>query len=138
MKTWRLTAAALTLALAGCGGGDITTWLGSYTKEKPAELVPLTNEATIGTLWTANVGPGGAGKGARLKPQIDGGTLYAADAKGRVTTGASLASADLPTYTGTDRPYNLTGTGGGGERSGGFDRSGGDRTAVTTYVEEER
>jgi outer membrane protein assembly factor BamB len=100
MKTWRLTAAALALALAGCGGGDITTWLGSYTKEKPAELVPLTNEAAIGTLWTANVGAGGAGKGARLKPQIEGGTLYAADAKGRVTaleaaTGRQIWKADV-------------------------------------------
>lgn len=100
MNNWRLTAAVLALALAGCGGGDITTWLSSYTKEKPAELVPLTNEVAITTIWSANVGAGGAGTGARLRPRIEGGTVYAAAAKGQVTaldaaTGRQIWKVDI-------------------------------------------
>jgi len=100
MKNWRLTAVALALTLAGCGGGDITTWLGSYSKEKPAELVPLTNEATVGTIWSANVGAGGAGEGASLRPRIDANAVYAADVKGRVSaleaaTGRQIWKVDI-------------------------------------------
>lgn len=100
MKNWRLTAAVLVLTLAGCGGSDITRWLGSYTKERPAELVPLTNEVAIGTVWTASVGAGGAGKGASLRPRIDGSTVYAAGIKGQVTaleaaTGRQIWKVDV-------------------------------------------
>ena len=99
MKNWRLPAAVLVLALAGCGG-DITSWLGSHTKEKPAELVPLTNEATISTIWSTDVGSGGASKGARLRPRVDGGSVYAADFKGHVTaldaaTGRGIWKVDI-------------------------------------------
>ena len=85
MANRRLTLGLLALALAGCGGGDFTSWFGSYSKEKPAELVPLTNAITVSALWSADVGAGTAGRGVSLRPQVDGSTVYAADAKGRVS-----------------------------------------------------
>jgi outer membrane protein assembly factor BamB len=100
MATWRITPVLMALALAGCGGGDITTWLGSYSKEKPAELVPLSNEITIGMAWSADVGAGSGGKGVNLRPRVDGGTVYAADVKGRVSafdaaTGREIWEVDV-------------------------------------------
>jgi len=62
--------------------------------------LPLTNEATIGTIWSANVGAGGAGEGASLRPRIDANTVYAADVKGRVSaleaaTGRQVWKVDI-------------------------------------------
>ena len=81
---------------------DITTWLGSYSKEKPAELVPLTNAIAVTTIWSTDIGAGNAGKGTNLKPRIEGGTLFAADVDGEVvaldaTTGREIWSVDIDT-----------------------------------------
>lgn len=102
MTNCRLIPAFLALTLAGCGGGDITTWLGSYSKEKPAELVPLTNAIAVTTIWSTDIGAGNAGKGTNLKPRIEGGTLFAADVDGEVvaldaTTGREIWSVDIDT-----------------------------------------
>jgi len=100
MANWRITPAVLVLTLAGCGGGDWTNWFGSYSKEKPAELVPLANEIAVSTVWSADVGAGRGGRGANLRPRVEGGTLYAADVKGRVSaldaaTGREIWKVDV-------------------------------------------
>jgi outer membrane protein assembly factor BamB len=100
MATWRIFPALAALALAGCGGADFTSWLGSYTKEKPAELVPLTNRVAVNTVWSTDIGAGAGGRGANLRPRVDGGVVYAADYKGRVTavdaaTGREIWKVDV-------------------------------------------
>jgi outer membrane protein assembly factor BamB len=100
MANWRISPVLLALALTGCGGGDFTSWLGSYSKEKPAELVPLTNAITVATVWNTDVGAGSGGKGANLRPRVDGNAVYAADYKGRVSafdaaTGREIWKVDI-------------------------------------------
>jgi outer membrane protein assembly factor BamB len=100
MATWRIFPALLALALVGCGGADFTSWLGSYTKEKPAELVPLTNAVVVTTVWSTDIGAGAGGRGANLRPRVDGNVVYAADYKGRVTavdaaTGREIWKVDV-------------------------------------------
>jgi len=100
MANRRIIPALLALALAGCGGGDFTSWLGSYSKEKPAELVPLTNAIAVSTIWSTDVGAGNDGRGVSLRPRVDGAVVYAADVKGRVSaldaaTGREIWKVDV-------------------------------------------
>jgi outer membrane protein assembly factor BamB len=100
MAIRRIYPALLALALAGCGGADFTSWLGSYSKEKPAELVPLTNAVGVTTVWSTDIGAGAGGRGANLRARVDGSVVYAADYKGRVTavdagTGREIWKVDV-------------------------------------------
>jgi len=70
-------AVGLTLSLAACGGGK-------SVREPPAPLPEFTAAAQVQELWSTGVG--GLGKRpAQLAPQLDGGVLYASDARGRVS-----------------------------------------------------
>lgn len=72
-----LAAGLAALLLAGCGG--------SSTKElPPAELEKLTAEVELERSWKRNIGIGQGDLYNTLQPALDGLTLYAADAKGRV------------------------------------------------------
>ena len=81
MTISRITPIVLALALAGCGG--FTSWLGGSSREKPAELVPLANQISVSTVWSTDVG-GTDKQRLNLRPRVDGNTVYAADADGRV------------------------------------------------------
>ena len=72
-----LAAGLAALLLAGCGG--------SSTKElPPAELEKFTAEVELERSWKRNIGIGQGDLYNTLQPALDGLTLYAADAKGRV------------------------------------------------------
>ncbi|WP_092389839.1 outer membrane protein assembly factor BamB [Halopseudomonas salegens] len=65
-----------TLVLAGCGSSGNTL--------PPAELEDFTAEVELERDWRRNVGSGQGRGFNRLQPSLDGITLYAADASGRV------------------------------------------------------
>ena len=72
-----LVAGLAALLLAGCSG--------SGKKElPPAELEKFDAEVQLERSWKRNIGVGQGDLFNKLKPTVDGLTLYAADAKGRV------------------------------------------------------
>ncbi|MFN2308434.1 MAG: outer membrane protein assembly factor BamB [Gammaproteobacteria bacterium] len=75
-----LLAGLLASALSGCA------WLrGSDNVEPPAELAEIQARVTLQELWRRDVGAGVAERFLRLRPAVDGGRVFAADHKGRVS-----------------------------------------------------
>ncbi len=81
MKRMNLTLAAglAVLMLAGCGSS-------SKKELPPAELEKFTAEVELERTWKRNIGVGQGDLYNSLQPTLDGLTLYAADAKGRVVS----------------------------------------------------
>lgn len=82
--------------LTACFGGRVE-------REPPAPLPDFAPQAQVRELWSAGVLGGGGGAPLRLSPYLDGGVIYAADARGRVSaleadSGRRLweAALDLP------------------------------------------
>jgi outer membrane protein assembly factor BamB len=87
--------------LSGCGSmADPTTWWDDEGNEiKPSELVEISNELQVRTVWSTDVGSGSGDQHLKLVPRIDGGRVFAADSEGKVvsldaTTGKRLWSID--------------------------------------------
>lgn len=73
------------VALSGCGTfADPTEWFASAQVVEPSELVEMSNKVQPRTIWSHNVGSGTDDQRLSLEPRIVGGTVYAADAEGRV------------------------------------------------------
>lgn len=72
-----LAAGLAVLMLAGCGSS-------SKKELPPAELEKFTAEVELERSWKRNIGVGQGALYTSLQPALDGLTLYAADAKGRV------------------------------------------------------
>lgn len=92
---------AVAALLAGCKTISDTYdgWFGAAPRQKPAELVPFTPQATARIVWQANVGA--AGRGA-FYPAVSGNTIYAAGASGQIAgftanSGAGQARFDAGT-----------------------------------------
>ena len=82
MKYFVRVTALLMLALwlAGC------SWLrGEDNAEPPAELTKIETKVELKQLWSRDVGSGVDEHFLRLRPAVDGGRIFAADRKGRVT-----------------------------------------------------
>lgn len=71
-------AVLLALTLAACGGGKTV-------REPPAPLPDFASQARVDELWSTGIGSGAGKRPLRLAPFFDGTTLYAADARGRVS-----------------------------------------------------
>lgn len=67
------------LLLVGCGGS-------SKKELPPAELEKITAEVELERVWKRNIGVGQGELYTNLQPALDGLTLYAADANGRVVS----------------------------------------------------
>ncbi len=74
-----LAAGLAVLLLAGCSGS-------SKKELPPAELEKFTAEVKLERSWKRNIGIGQGDLYTSLQPTLDGLTLYAADAKGRVVS----------------------------------------------------
>lgn len=77
LMTRTLAAGLAALLLAGCGSS-------SKKELPPAELEKFTAEVQLERNWKRNIGVGQGDLFNNLQPALDGLTLYAADAKGRV------------------------------------------------------
>lgn len=79
--TYRLfVLIAVTVWLSGC------SWLrGDDNIDPPAELTEIQTKVKLQQLWHKDVGTDIDGQFLKLRPAIDGGRVFAADAKGRVT-----------------------------------------------------
>lgn len=104
------TSVALTLANSGVTAGSYgsSTSVPVITVDAKGRVTSVTTQSISGSLtFTGDVtGTGSTGASTTLTLANSGVTAgtytkVTVDAKGRVTAGASLASADLPTYTGT-------------------------------------
>ena len=86
-----LGIAACVVALGGCT--TIRGWFGgkSGKEAKPAALVEFTPTTTVSRVWSVNLGPGDARVGARQRPAIADGRVYAA------ASGAAVRALDLQT-----------------------------------------
>ena len=94
----QLAALALALGLAGCSTYDPLVALGirSENPNKPTPLAPITEKVAMRLAWSTNVGKAG---GFPLRPQAEGGRVYAASSEGQVLvleedTGKVLARAE--------------------------------------------
>lgn len=74
-----LVAGLAALLLAGCSGS-------SKKELPPAELEKITAEVQLERSWKRNIGIGQGDLYTNLQPALDGLTLYAADANGRVVS----------------------------------------------------
>ncbi len=74
-----LAAGLAALLLAGCGSS-------SKKELPPAKLEKFTAEVQLDRSWKRNIGIGQGELYNNLQPALDGLTLYAADAKGRVVS----------------------------------------------------
>lgn len=75
-----IALALLALWLSGC------SWLkGEDNAEPPAELTEIETKVKLKALWSHDVGSGVDEHFLRLRPAVDGGRIFAADRKGRVT-----------------------------------------------------
>lgn len=83
--------AACVLALGGCS--TIRGWFGGKggKEAKPAALVEFTPTTTVSRVWSANLGPGEIRIGARQRPVVADGRVYAAG------SGAAVRALDLQT-----------------------------------------
>jgi len=97
----RAALAAVLLAAAGCSSWNplVAIGLKSEPAHKPTPLTPIEATVTPRAVWTANVGKS---VGLGLRPQADGGRVYAAAADGTVTvldaeTGKQLSRAETKT-----------------------------------------
>jgi len=77
LMTRTLAAGLAALLLVGCSGS-------SKKELPPAELEKFTAEVQLDRSWKRNIGVGQGELFNNLQPALDGLTLYAADAKGRV------------------------------------------------------
>jgi outer membrane protein assembly factor BamB len=75
-------AVLLALTLAACGGGKTV-------REPPAPLPDFAPQVRVTEAWSTGVGRGAGKQPLRLAPYVDGTTLYAADAHGRVSAVAA-------------------------------------------------
>ncbi|HEY9198989.1 MAG TPA: outer membrane protein assembly factor BamB [Gammaproteobacteria bacterium] len=85
MRRWtRLCALALLgSAAAGLSG---CSWLrGKENVDPPAELTDIQATVKLEELWSRDAGAGTDEQFVRLRPAVDGGRVFAADHKGRVT-----------------------------------------------------
>jgi outer membrane protein assembly factor BamB len=103
---WQITRYLLTLSmvlsLAGCS--TISGWFESDDDDAtaPAELIDIDETVSIEELWSVGVGNGQGDGFYRIRPAIQGETIYAASADGEVVAlnrnnGKSLWEADLET-----------------------------------------
>ena len=77
LKSRYLVVALSALVVAGCGSS-------SKKELPPAELQKFNAEVELDRVWKRNIGNGQGDLYNNLTPAMDGLTLYAADAKGRV------------------------------------------------------
>ena len=100
-----LAVISLIILLTGCGSmADPTTWWGDSGNEiKPNELVDITTELQVRTIWSTDIGSGSGDQHLKLVPRVDGGRVFAADSEGTVVsldaaTGKKLwgVETDLP------------------------------------------
>lgn len=103
MKVFMALAAAF--LLAACGGSRIV-------REPPAPLVDFVPEARVNALWVTDIGAGADKEFVKLSPFIDGGAVYAADTRGKVS--AMEADTGKRKWS-TDVEKHVTGAVGGGE-----------------------
>lgn len=85
-----LLTLALVGALAGCA------WLrGSDNTEPPAELPEIQARVSLQEVWRRDVGAGIDEQYLRLRPAVDGGRVFAADQKGRVSAYDAATGEEL-------------------------------------------
>ena len=102
-RTCRLGAALL---LAGCAS------LGGDREETIPSLSPLEPLVSVRTLWSTSAGSGGGSDWLVLTPAIEGGRVYSADARGRIS--AYDAESGRSVWR-TDTRADVTGAVGAGE-----------------------
>lgn len=101
------------LFLQGCGTFmDPTEWFSGPEVVEPSPLVELDNPLRPQTLWTRQVGVGTDGQRLGLSPYLADGTLFVADARGRVD---ALGAEDGRPRWSVDLDMPLTGGPGAGE-----------------------
>ena len=83
---YRITIPVLTLLLTGCGSMmSPSEWFASEDNvDPPAELVEITSNIGVQTLWTASAGKGTDGQRLELVPYVHDGRVYVADSEGNV------------------------------------------------------
>lgn len=85
-----LLIAAGATTLPGCG------WLrGKENVEPPAELTDIQSSVKFEELWSRDVGAGTDKQFLKLRPAVDDGRVFAADAKGRVTAFDARSGAEI-------------------------------------------
>lgn len=98
----------LSALLAGCGSfADPREWVSaSDPSREPADLVDVVNQIKPDEVWSVDIGTGSSQYG-KLRPVIAEGTLYVADAEGRIqaldaSTGKRIwqVESDLPAAAG--------------------------------------
>ncbi len=81
---------AATVWLSGC------SWLrGDDNADPPAELAEIQTKVKLQELWHADVGAGIDEQYLKLRPGIDGGRVFAADVKGRVTAYDEITGKEI-------------------------------------------
>ena len=70
--------------LSGCGWNPLSILSPDNDESDPAELVDFDEEVRLRRQWSVNIGKGQGKKYNRIKPAIDGDTIYAASSNGNV------------------------------------------------------
>jgi len=83
---YRIAIPVLTLLLTGCGSMmSPSEWFASEDNvDPPAELVKITTDVDVQTLWTTSAGKGTDGQRLELVPYVHDGKVYVADSEGNV------------------------------------------------------
>lgn len=81
----RLVFTLMAVSLAGCGTvADPTEWFADAPANAPSELVDLPNTIRPQVIWSRDIGAGTDEQLLSLKPLIADGSVYVADAEGRI------------------------------------------------------
>jgi len=103
---YRITILILVLLLTGCGSMSPSEWFASEDNvDPPAELVEITSDIGVQTLWTASAGKGTDGQRLELVPYVHGDWVYVADSEGNVEA-LDAASGNRIWETETELPLS--------------------------------
>lgn len=102
MQRLLLCLVAASLVLPGCAW--VRNW-GEPEPGEPAELVKFDETLKVRRIWSTSIGDGLGDKGIGITPRYVGGTLYAADYKGRIAS-VDAATGNRNWLNKTDLPFS--------------------------------